>query len=108
MKEFCRYTVIDCVTGYALASGEKWKDVSTLNYMCDFRSGFHRRKIREYFRLAQVKSRTCLVVYWVNAPVREEWSFVTCAGVLVGLSGKAYNVTDKPLQLRRLLRTYGL
>lgn len=71
MKVYCRYTVIDIVTGYELACGEKYKDFENdkIRYVqvCEWRDfPFFWRRVRELFRTVTIKGRECVIIYWVE------------------------------------------
>lgn len=110
-KVYCRYTVIDLHTGYALVYGEKWKTSADMyfNYKYDgsFRNGLRFRKIDEYHREIIIKGRECLIVYWAGAPVRKTGSVVTAAGCLAGLNGEIYDNAGAVSRFRALLWSIG-
>lgn len=110
-KVYCRYTVIDLETGYALIYGEKWKDYYLLNlfneHISTFRSGLFFRKIDEYYREVTIKGRKCVIVFWANAPIRKTGSVVSAVGCFANLSGHIYDNTGAVARFRALLYSFG-
>lgn len=110
-KVYCRYTVIDLQTGYALIYGEKWKDYYNLHmfneYDGTFRHGLLFRKIIQYHRELVVHGRKCVLVFWVNAPIQKTASVVSSAGCIAGLQGKIYDNLGPLARFRALLWSFG-
>lgn len=110
-KVYCRYTVIDLETGYALIYGEKWKDYYLLDlfneHIRTFRSGLFFRKIDEYYREVTIKGRKCVIVFWANAPIRKPCSVVSAVGCFANLSGHIYDNTGAVARFRALLYSFG-
>ncbi len=89
MREYCRYVVVDLQTGYALVSGEKYKDFSGMSVNSIFREPlFFWRKIRQYYKLKTVGGRTCVVVYWVGGRDKHSvTSVIYYDGLILRLNG---------------------
>ena len=116
MKQYTRYAVIDIETGLLLACGERNKNLWGLPYVGSFRRGlfgYIGKKQITLARIATIKKRKCIIVYWPNAPLRKEFNCVLLPGRLVGMKGEIYNNTrPRVLQgevkyvLHELKRTY--
>ena len=88
-----RYRVDDIATGYMLAAGERYKDVSKLDPTCTFYSGLNR--ITEYQRTATIRGRYCRITYWKMSihAFRKRFSVVTPAGRFCAM--RAWAVTSE-------------
>lgn len=91
MKEYVRYMVVDCNTGMYLAVGEKFKDMTGLDYCGTFndRRGTERFEVRQYEDFKTVRGRLCMFLYWVLPQKYGKglYSCVSFCGRLYGLRG---------------------
>lgn len=85
-KEYCRYAVWDNATGVMLIAGEKYKVNQGLEYVESFRCFETRfRKVSAYIRYTVIKGRSVKIVFWFNSPKHKPFSYVTDAGIILGL-----------------------
>lgn len=93
MKEFCIYDVVDEFSGYVLATGRKWKDVSKLLAGPTFQIGFFRKRtIRTYYDQAWIGDRPAVVVFWAGGKKKGAvQSVVSAIGGMWNLKGTYYD-----------------